>query len=81
MAVKLTEKEIYDYYSQALNQDPLAIISYFVDRIKLYNDHFEIKLNTPIYKSPDTQGFFILSKFKKLLYNYDEIFVKITLFV
>ena len=81
MAVKLTEKEIYDYYSQALNQDPLAIISYFVDRIKLYNDHFEIKLNTPIYKSPDTQGFCILSKFKKLSYNYDEIFVKITLFV
>lgn len=50
---KLTKEEITKFYTEALKQEPMALINYLVKEIKLYNDKIEITLNNPLKKNPD----------------------------
>lgn len=50
---KLTKEEITSFYTEALKQEPMALINYLVKEIKLYNDKIEITLNNPLKKNPD----------------------------
>lgn len=45
-AVQLTEKQIHEYYSQALALEPKLLINYLVKQITLYDDKIEIQFNT-----------------------------------
>ncbi len=65
--VKVPEKEIREYYSEALQLEALMLINYIVKEVKLYNDRAEVYLNSPLPNSPDeSQGFSFCSKIKKI---------------
>ena len=66
LSVRITEEEIKEFYIQALQKEPLALINYLIKEIKLYNDKIEITFNSPILKGPDNQGFSFLSTTKKI---------------
>ena len=58
MSVKLSAKDIREYYEQALALEPKMLINFLVKEIVLYNDRIEVFLNNPIKISPDdSQGF------------------------
>ena len=57
----IEDLEIKEFYVQALQKEPLALINYLVKEIKLYNDKIEITFNTPLRTSPDKQGSSFLS--------------------
>ena len=57
MSVKLSAKDIREYYEQALALEPKMLINFLVKEIVLYNDRIEVFLNNPIKISPDnSQG-------------------------
>lgn len=58
-AIILTEKEIRDYYEEALKYETNLLITLLVKQIVLFDDKLEIHFNSPIEKSPDnnSQGF------------------------
>ncbi len=58
-AIILTEKEIRDYYEEALKLEQNLLITLLVKQIILFNDKIQIQFNSPIEKSPDddSQGF------------------------
>ena len=57
-AVVLSEKEIREFYEQALRLEPQMLINYLVKEILVYDDEIVIKYNTPTTISPDeSQGF------------------------
>ena len=64
--VKINEKDITKYYTQALNNSALWIVSNLIKEIKLYNDKVEITFNNPYKKSPDDKGSSFLSIIKNL---------------
>ena len=65
--VKVPEKEIREYYSEAVQLEALMLINYLVKEVKLYNDRAEVYLNSPLPNSPDeSQGFSFCSKIKKI---------------
>ena len=65
--IKLSEKEIREYYNQALELEALMLVNYLVKEVKLYNDKAEIYLNNPLPNSPDnSQGFSFYTKVKKM---------------
>ena len=71
-AVQLTEKQIREFYSQALALEPKLLINYLVKQITLYDDKIEIQFNAPIKVSPDDEscrGFSLYSKTIKLTYK------------
>lgn len=71
-AVQLTEKQIREFYSQALALEPKLLINYLVKQITLYDDKIEIQFNAPIKVSPDDEsrrGFSLCSKTVKLAYK------------
>ena len=71
-AVQLTEKQIREFYSQALALDPELLINYLVKQVTLYDDKIEIQFNAPINISPDDEsrrGFSLCSKTVKLSYK------------
>lgn len=51
--ILLTEKDIRQYYEQALKLEPLMIINYLIKEIKLFDDKVEIHYNSPLLESPD----------------------------
>ena len=57
--VKLTEKEMREFYTQALTLEPQMLINYLVKEIVLFDDKIEIYFNSPLRESPDndSQGF------------------------
>ena len=63
-SIKLTEKEIREYYVNALQLEPKILINYIVKEVKLFDDKVEIIFNSPIKKSPDSQGFLLYKNFK-----------------
>ncbi len=70
--IMLSEKEIKDFYTQALEQEPLLLINYLIKEIKVYNDKIEITFNSPIIKNPNSKGSLFLSinsKLKQLMPN------------
>ena len=77
--IKVSEKEIRDYYKQALTVKPDMLIELFVKRIDLFDDKVIIKLNAPISESPDeSQGLLLYEKTQLLsLSKQHRISVKI----
>lgn len=70
--VQLTEKQIREFYMQALSLEPKLLINYLVKQITLYDDKIEIQFNAPIKVSPDDEsrrGFLFYSKTVKLSYK------------
>lgn len=71
-AVQLTEKQVREFYSQALALEPKLLINYLVKQVTLYDDKIEIQFNAPINISPDDEsrrGFSLCSKTVKLSYK------------
>ncbi len=79
--VIITEKEIRQYYTEALKLEPQMLINYLIKEIVLYDDRIDIFYNSPITKttnSPDeSQGFSFYTKSMKVGY----VTMIITLFV
>lgn len=70
--VQLTEKQIREFYMQALSLEPKLLINYLIKGITLYDDKIEIQFNAPIKVSPDDEsrrGFLFYSKTVKLSYK------------
>ena len=69
-SVKLTEKDIREFFVQALNLEPKLLISYLVKEVRLFDDKVEIQFNSPINKSPDdSQGFLFYTASRKMPYT------------
>lgn len=69
-AVTLTEKDIREYYEQALALDPKMLITYLIKEIVLFDDRIEITYNSPIRISSDeSRGFSFCSKTVNLSYK------------
>ena len=71
-AIQLTEKQMREFYSQALALEPKLLINYLVKQVTLYDDKIEIQFNAPIKVSPDDEsrrGFSLCSKTVKLSYK------------
>ena len=67
MSVKLSAKDIREYYEQALALEPKMLINFLVKEIVLYNDRIEVFVNNPIKISPDdSQGFSLYTGFGNL---------------
>lgn len=67
--IKLTERDIREYYEQALKLEPQMLINYLIKEIVLFNDKIEIHYNSPIKVSPDddeNRGFIFYSDIVKL---------------
>ncbi len=78
--VIITEKEIRQYYTEALKLEPQMLINYLIKEIVLYDDRIDIFYNSPIKTtdSPDeSQGFSFYTKSIKVGY----VTMIITLFV
>ncbi len=62
-AVKLSESDIREFYTQALKLEPQMLINYLIKEIVLFDDRIEIHYNSPIKISPDDSlGFSFCSK-------------------
>ena len=62
-AVKLSESDMREFYTQALELEPQMLINYLIKEIVLFDDKIEIHYNSPIRISPDdSQGFSFYSK-------------------
>ena len=71
-ASQLTEKQIREFYSQALALEPKFLINCLVKQVTLYDDKIEIQFNAPINISPDDKsrrGFSLCSKTIKFSYK------------
>ena len=66
--IKLSERDIREYYEQALKLEPQMLINYLIKEIVLFDDKIEIHFNSPIRKSPDddNQGFIFYSEIVRL---------------
>lgn len=57
-SVTFTEKEVRDFYEQALRLEPLMLINFLVQKIVWYDDKLEIYFNSPAVQGPDNvRGF------------------------
>ena len=54
--ITLNEKEILEYYNQALRSEPSLLVNYLIKEIKLFDEKIQIYFNTPIEQSPDYNG-------------------------
>ena len=68
-SVVITEKEIRQYYAEALELEPQLLVNYLIKEIVLYDDRIEIYYNSPMNKSTDSpdesRGFsFYMNSFK-----------------
>lgn len=52
-AIKLSEKDIREFYEQALSLEPKLLINTLIKEIILYNERIEIHYNSPLITSPD----------------------------
>lgn len=64
---KLSEKDVRQFYRQALEYEPVMLLNYLVESITLYDDRMEIKYKTPLKKSPDdSRGFSLPEPFSQI---------------
>ena len=63
-AMRVTEKQIREFYKQALEREPLLLINYYVKEIILFDDEVKIIFNSPLTTNgPDeSQGFSFCDK-------------------
>ncbi len=67
ITIRLTEKEIRQYYKQALELNPQMLINFLIKEIILFDDKMEIIYNSPLQISPDnSQGFSFYDKIVKM---------------
>ena len=66
--IKLTERDIREYYGQALKLEPQMLINYLIKEVVLFDDKIEIHFNSPIKTSPDenNRDFIFCSEIVKL---------------
>ncbi|MBR2918489.1 MAG: recombinase family protein [Clostridia bacterium] len=61
--IKLTERQIREFYEKALELEPITLINYFVKQIIVYDDEMDITVCSPIEISPDKcRGLLFYSK-------------------
>ena len=61
--ILLSEREIREYYEQALRLEPQMLINFLIKQIVLFDDKIEIYFNSPLRVSPDdSQGFSFASE-------------------
>ncbi len=67
-AMRITEKQVRDFYKQLLKSEPLLLINYYVKEIILLDDEVKIIYNSPLTtNSPDeSQGFSFYDKKAKI---------------
>ena len=69
VSVKTSEKDMREFFIQAIKLEAKMMISYLVKEIRLYDDKIEIQFNSPILKSPDeSQGFLLYTKVARMPY-------------
>lgn len=70
-AIKLTEKQIRQYYVEALALEPKLLINSLVKKVILFDDKIQIIYNSPIKQSPEknNRGFLICTKTVKLSFK------------
>ena len=63
-AMRVTEKQVREFYKEALKSEPLLLINYYVKEIILRDDEINIIFNSPLTtNSPDeSQGFSFYDK-------------------
>ena len=66
ISIKVSESEMREYFKTALELKPEMLVNYLIREIKIYNDKMEIQFNSPIYRSPDNQGFYFWKNYKLL---------------
>ena len=75
-AMRVTEKQVREFYKEALKSEPLLLINYYVKEIVLRDDEITIIYNSPITaKSPDdSQGFSFYDKIVAIpvIVNYSQ---------
>ena len=75
-AMRVTEKQVRDFYKQLLKTEPLLIINYYVKEIVLFDDEIKIIYNSPLNtNSPDeSQGFSFYDKIVSIpvIVNYSQ---------
>ncbi len=63
ITIKLTERQIREFYEKALELEPITLINYFVKQIIVYDDEIDITICSPIEISPDKcRGLLFYSK-------------------
>ncbi len=87
-SMKLTEKDILQYYRQALSLEMPMLINFLVKEIVLYNDKIAIYFYTPSNTSPDDNRGFLLCEIKENLYcklqndsSFKYITIKVKLYI
>ncbi len=67
ITIRLTEKEIRQYYKQALELNPRMLINFLIKEIILFDDKMKIIYNSPLQISPDdSQGFSFYDRIVKM---------------
>jgi len=68
--IKLSEKQIRDFFKKSLEFEPQALINFYIKEILLYDDRMEIIYNNPLTFSPDyenSRGFSFYTKTANML--------------
>ena len=86
VAVMLTETDIREFYSRALELEPKMLVNYLVKEIVLFDDKIEIHYNSPLMNCPDDMsGFSFCDKFVDMLvyseYTVNYKPIKLTMYV
>lgn len=86
VAVMLTEADIREFYTKALQLEPKMLVNYFVKDIVLFDDKIEIHYNSPITNCPDDKsGFSFCDKFVDMLvcneYLFNNIPIRLVMYV
>lgn len=86
VAVMLTEADIREFYTKALQLEQKMLVNYLVKDIVLFDDKIEIHYNSPITNCPDDMsGFSFCDKFVDMLvcneYLFNNISIRLVMYV
>lgn len=86
VAVMLTEADIREFYTKALQLEPKMLVNYLVKDIVLFDDKIEIHYNSPITNCPDDKsGFSFCDKYVNMLvcneYLFNNISIRLVMYV
>ena len=57
----MSEKDIREFYENAVDLIPQTLINYLVKEVILYDDKVIVKFNSPLRTSPDNSQAFLLA--------------------
>ena len=86
VAVMLTEADIREFYTKALQLEPKMLVNYLVKDIVLFDEKIEIYYNSPIMNCPDDMsGFSFCDKYVNMLvcneYLFNNISIRLVMYV